>query len=147
MREDDYCVYRRGDKDRVLKVRFANGIVVDATMTCTDGCQPREPRTREGWRGSGSSLRPTGIDGRILYMTMKMTERIKRRMVPDRPKASITIRFPADMIEELKEIAPCMGYSGYQSLIRSFVGQGLRQRLAELEAERQIEEQKTQAIR
>ena len=77
-------------------------------------------------------------------MTMKLTERIKRRMVPDRPKVSITIRFPEDMIEELKEIAPTMGYSGYQSLIRSFVAQGLRQRLAELEAERQIEEQTTQ---
>ena len=77
-------------------------------------------------------------------MTMKMTDRIKRRMVPGRPKVSITIRFPEDVIEELKEIAPDMGYSSYQSLIRSFVGQGLRQRLAELEAERQIAEQITQ---
>jgi hypothetical protein len=50
-REDTYWVFQRGENDRVLKIRFANGIVVDATMTCTDGCQPGEPQTREGWRG------------------------------------------------------------------------------------------------
>ena len=50
-REGVYWVYQRVEKDRFLKVHFANGIVVDATMTYTDGYQPGEPQTREGWRG------------------------------------------------------------------------------------------------
>jgi hypothetical protein len=32
-------------------------------------------------------------------MTMKMAERIKRRMVPERPMVSISLRLPEDVIE------------------------------------------------
>ena len=75
-------------------------------------------------------------------MTMKMADRIKRRMVPERPMVSISLRLPADVIDELKEIAPGMGFSGYQPLIRAFIGQGLRDELARIEAERLTSEQK-----
>ncbi len=57
-------------------------------------------------------------------MTIKMADRIKRRMVPERPMVSISLRLPEDVIDELKEIAPGMGFSGYQPLIRAFIGQG-----------------------
>jgi len=67
---------------------------------------------------------------------MKMADRIKRRMVPERPMVSISLRLPEDVIEDLKEIAPGMGFSGYQPLIRAFIGQGLRDELARIEAER-----------
>jgi hypothetical protein len=40
--------------------------------------------------------------------------------------ASISLRMPVDVIEDLKEIAPSLGFSGYQPLIRSYIGQGLR---------------------
>ncbi len=76
-------------------------------------------------------------------MTMKMSDRIKRRMVPDRPMVSISLRLPEDVIDELKEIAPGMGFSGYQPLIRAFIGQGLRDELARIEAERLKGEQTT----
>jgi hypothetical protein len=76
-------------------------------------------------------------------MTLKMTDRIKRRMVPERPMVSISLRLPEDVIEELKEIAPGMGFSGYQPLIRAFIGQGLRDELARIEAERLTGEQTT----
>jgi hypothetical protein len=72
-----------------------------------------------------------------------MTDRIKRRMVPERPMVSISLRLPEDVIEELKEVAPAMGFRGYQPLIRAFIGQGLRDELARIEAERLTKEQTT----
>jgi hypothetical protein len=76
-------------------------------------------------------------------MTVKMADRIKRRMVPERPMVSISLRLPEDVIEDLKEIAPGMGFSGYQPLIRAFIGQGLRDELARIEAERLTSEEPT----
>jgi len=46
---------------------------------------------------------------------------------------TISIRMPEDVIEELKEIAPSLGFSGYQPLIRAYIGQGLRKDQAHLE--------------
>jgi hypothetical protein len=46
---------------------------------------------------------------------------------------TISIRIPEDVIEDLKEIAPSLGFSGYQPLIRAYVGQGLRKDQARLE--------------
>lgn len=46
---------------------------------------------------------------------------------------SVTLRMPADVIEDLKRVAPHRGFSGYQPLIRAYVGQGLRQDLELLE--------------
>lgn len=33
---------------------------------------------------------------------------------------------PEDVVDDLKRIAPLLGFSGYQPLIRAYVGQGLR---------------------
>jgi hypothetical protein len=46
---------------------------------------------------------------------------------------TISIRMPEDVIDDLKEIAPTLGFSGYQPLIRSYIGQGLRKDLERLE--------------
>ncbi|MBF0239742.1 MAG: hypothetical protein HQM12_18740 [SAR324 cluster bacterium] len=59
---------------------------------------------------------------------------LKQRLRPDRPMSSITLRVPEDVVEDLKRLAPLLGFSGYQSLIRAYVGQGLRQDLARLES-------------
>lgn len=64
---------------------------------------------------------------------MKMNERILGRLRKDRPMTTISIRVPEDVIEDLKKIAPELGFSGYQPLIRAYVGQGLRKDLARLE--------------
>jgi len=45
----------------------------------------------------------------------------------------ISIRLPEDVIEDLKEIAPSLGFGGYQPLIRAYIGQGLRKDLARME--------------
>ena len=62
-----------------------------------------------------------------------MAERIKRSLRRDRPMATISIRIPENVIEDLKEIAPKLGMSGYQPLIRAYIGQGLRKDLIRLE--------------
>jgi hypothetical protein len=61
------------------------------------------------------------------------SERIRKRLAPDRSMNSISIRIPEDVIDDLKEVAPSLGFSGYQPLIRAYIGQGLRRDLARLE--------------
>jgi len=57
---------------------------------------------------------------------MSISERIKTRLAKDRPMISITVRMPADVVESMKEIAPQRGFSGYQALLKSYIGEGLR---------------------
>lgn len=57
---------------------------------------------------------------------MSIPDRIKSRLNKDRPMISITMRIPADVVESLKEIAPHKGFSGYQALLKSYIGEGLR---------------------
>ena len=45
----------------------------------------------------------------------------------------VSIRMPEDVIEDLKRIAPLLGFSGYQPLMRAYIGQGLRADLEKLE--------------
>ena len=62
-----------------------------------------------------------------------MRERLKARMRKDRPMTSISTRMPEDVIDDMKEIAPALGFSGYQPLIRSYISQGLRKDLERLD--------------
>jgi hypothetical protein len=58
---------------------------------------------------------------------------MQARLRKNRPMTVISLRMPDDVVEELKEIAPALGFSGYQPLIRAYVGQGLRKDAARLE--------------
>ena len=58
---------------------------------------------------------------------------LKKRLAKDRPMTSITLRMPEDVVEDLKRIAPLLGFSGYQPLVRHYVGQGLRVDLARMD--------------
>lgn len=49
---------------------------------------------------------------------------------------SVTLRMPEDVLEDLKRLAPALGFSGYQPLIRAYVGQGMRQDLKRFEKDR-----------
>jgi len=64
---------------------------------------------------------------------MKINE-LQNRLRRDRPMASVTLRMPEDTLEDLKRIAPILGFSGYQPLMRSYIGQGLREDLERLES-------------
>src|SRR5262245_40543490 len=64
--------------------------------------------------------------------TMKL-EQLKKRLDKQRPMTTISMRFPVDVLDDLKRVAPLRGFSGYQPLIRAYVGQGLRADLERLE--------------
>ena len=63
---------------------------------------------------------------------------LRERLQEDRKSTMVSIRMPEDVIEELKRIAPLLGFSGYQPLMRTYIGQGLRADLARLEKESDI---------
>ncbi len=49
---------------------------------------------------------------------------------------SVTLRMPDDVIDDLKRIAPLLGFSGYQPLLRTYVGQGLKKDLESLDSDK-----------
>lgn len=63
-------------------------------------------------------------------------ETLKKRLNRDRPMTSVTIRMPEDVIDDLKALAPIVGFSGYQPLIRAYIGQGIRKDLRKVEADK-----------
>lgn len=74
---------------------------------------------------------------------------LKTRLKRERHMATITLRMPEDVVEDLKRIAPMLGFSGYQPLMRAYIGQGLRADLEKLEPApitRLIENLKAQGI-
>ncbi|MBD1216696.1 MAG: hypothetical protein H9536_05030 [Aphanizomenon flos-aquae Clear-A1] len=60
-------------------------------------------------------------------------ETLKQRLDKNRPMITVTLRIPEDVVEELKQLAPILGFSGYQPLIRAYIGQGMRADLEKLE--------------
>jgi hypothetical protein len=44
---------------------------------------------------------------------------LKKRLDKNRPMTTVTICIPEDVIEDLKRIAPLLGFSGYQLLNRA----------------------------
>jgi len=55
-----------------------------------------------------------------------LPERLKNRLSKDRPMTSITLRIPVDVVESMKAIAPLRGLTGYQTLLKLYIGEGLR---------------------
>ena len=60
-------------------------------------------------------------------------EKLTKRLDRDRRMISVTLRMPEDVVDDLKRIAPLLGFSGYQPLMRAYVGQGLRKDLERFE--------------
>lgn len=81
------------------------------------------------WNDEKSRINPLNHDG-----IMKV-EALKKRLERNRPMTTITIRIPEDVIEDLKRVAPLLGFSGYQPLMRAYIGQGLRADLERLEGD------------
>lgn len=55
-----------------------------------------------------------------------INERLRKRLKKDRPSTTITMRIPLDVVESLKEIAPLRGFAAYQTLLKSYISEGLR---------------------
>ena len=69
-----------------------------------------------------------------LYAIWKMKiNKLSQRLQKDRPMTMVSIRIPDDVIDDLKRVAPMLGFSGYQALIKAYIGQGLRSDLERLE--------------
>jgi len=78
-----------------------------------------------------------------------LTDRLKKRLTKDRPMTSITLRIPVDVVESMKAIAPQRGFSGYQTLLKSYLSEGLRrdeQQFAEAAHARLIEALKRHGV-
>jgi hypothetical protein len=59
--------------------------------------------------------------------------KLAQRLQKDRTMTMVSIRMPDDVIADLKRVAPVLGFSGYQALIKAYLGQGLRTDLERLE--------------
>jgi len=63
-----------------------------------------------------------------------LSERIKKRLRPNRPSTTITLRIPVDVVDSLKAIAPAKGFIGYQTLLKSYISEGLRRDEAQMDS-------------
>ena len=68
---------------------------------------------------------------------MKIND-LKRRLRQDRAMITISLQIPEDVVEDLKRIAPSLGFSSHQPLMRAYIGQGLRADLERLETKPEI---------
>lgn len=68
---------------------------------------------------------------------MKIND-LKQRLHKNRAMVTISLSMPADVVEDLKRIAPRLGFSGYEPLMRAYIGQGLRADLERLEANPEV---------
>ena len=65
-------------------------------------------------------------------------DKLKAKLQPNRKKVMVSIRMPEDVVEDLKQVAPLLGFSGYQPLMRAYIGQGLRADLERLNQETEL---------
>lgn len=55
-----------------------------------------------------------------------INDRLQARLRKDRPSTTITMRIPVDVVDSLKALAPKRGFTGYQTLLKSYISEGLR---------------------
>jgi hypothetical protein len=60
------------------------------------------------------------------WIPSTINERLRRRLKKDRPTTTITMQIPVDVIESLKTVAAARGFTAYQTLLRSYISDGLR---------------------
>ena len=55
-----------------------------------------------------------------------INKQLKMRLKKDRPSTTITMRVPADIVDSLRAVAPLRGFTAYQTLLKSYISEGLR---------------------
>lgn len=53
-------------------------------------------------------------------------ETLKKRLNKNRQKITVTLQIPEDVITDLEKLVSLLGFSNYQSLMRAYIGQGMR---------------------
>lgn len=61
-------------------------------------------------------------------------DKLKQRLRSERPRVNLSISLPEDVVEDLKDVAPKLGFSNYLALARAYICQGLRLDLDKLDA-------------
>ena len=64
---------------------------------------------------------------------MKIVD-LKKRLRPNRRSEAVNVAIPDDVMADLDRVRSHLGFSNVESLIRAYVGQGLRADLERLEA-------------
>lgn len=64
---------------------------------------------------------------------MKIND-LKKRLQKERPTRKVILNIPEDVCEDLSKIAAKLGFSNSESLMRAYIGQGLRVDLARFES-------------
>ncbi len=70
---------------------------------------------------------------------MKVNQ-LKKRLQKNRPASTIRLKIPKDVLHDLQRIAPRLGFSHYEALIRAYIGQGLRADLERFEHSPELSE-------
>jgi hypothetical protein len=47
---------------------------------------------------------------------------------------------PEDVVKELKRLAPLLGFSGYQPLMRAYIGQGMRRDVEKIQSKPKLDD-------
>jgi hypothetical protein len=55
-----------------------------------------------------------------------INEHLRQRLRKDRHSTTITVRIPADILEFLEPTASARGFNSYQTLLKSYISDGLR---------------------
>src|SRR5271156_2338212 len=80
--------------------------------------------TSRSTENSSASFQPGApVSPRKPFM---LNERLKKRLRKDRASTTITMRIPVDVVESLKALAPLKGFTAYQTLLKSYISEGLR---------------------
>ena len=56
-----------------------------------------------------------------------LSEKLVARRQSNRPKTTVSIRLPEDVVEDLREMAPVLGVGSVQALIRAYISMGMRE--------------------
>jgi predicted DNA binding CopG/RHH family protein len=55
-----------------------------------------------------------------------INKQLRMRLKKDRPSTTITMRIPTDIVDSLRALAPMRGFTAYQTLLKSYISEGLR---------------------
>jgi len=62
-----------------------------------------------------------------------LSEKMVRRRQRNRPRTTVSLRLPVDIVEDLTEMAPVWGCGSFEALIRLYISEGLRNDEAKME--------------
>jgi uncharacterized LabA/DUF88 family protein len=65
-------------------------------------------------------------------------DKLKQRLQKGRPSSSLTISASEDVVDDLAKVALHLGFQDFKTLVRAYIGQGLRTDLARIEANPEI---------